>query len=166
MRTRGFDWLLNFLTALAMLGCEDKARDPKAEGTKTAPSAVAAASFTPPPAELAPRGCTAGHEKPLELGAVVGDVHGFAHDALHVYYTSWEIYGSRGEVGVVRKDGKGSRKLSLLQLEPRGLALDKTDLYYTSGIRLIAIPKGASETRILAPQFSAQQIAIFADHVY
>ena len=51
-------------------------------------------------------------------------------------------------MGVVRKDGKGSKKLSLLQLEPRGRA-DNTDLYYTSGS-----PHGDSEgvaRQILAP---------------
>ena len=166
MRTQSFDWLPSILAALVMLGCDDKERAPKADGTKAVPSAVSAASFTPPPTEAPPRGCNAGHEKPIELGTVLGDVHGFAHDALHVYYTSWELYGGRGEVAALRKDGKGSKKLSLLQLEPRGLALDKTDLYYTSGIRLMAIPKGQGETRILAPQFSAQQIAVHADEVY
>jgi len=166
MRTPGFDWLPNLLMGVAMLACDDKTHEMKAEGTKNAASAVAAASFAPTPVESPPMGCKAGHEKPLELGAVVGDVHGFAHDALHVYYTSWELYGSRGEAGSLRKDGKGSKKLSLLQLEPRGLAADKTALFYTAGIRLMAIPKGGGETTVLAPQFSAQQITIFADEVY
>ena len=166
MRTQRFHWLLSILSTFLMLACDDKAREPKTEGTKAAASAVAAASFTPTPAEPLPTGCKAGSEKPALLGTVVGDVHGFAHDALHVYYTSWELYGSRGEVGALRKDGKGPKKLSLLQLEPRGLVVDKTALFYTSGIRLMAIPKGGGETTILAPQFSAQQIAIWADEVY
>jgi hypothetical protein len=166
MRTRSFDWLLGIVAPLAMLACEDKAGEPKSNETKAASSAVAVASYTPPPTEPAPSGCKAGHESPVILGTVVGDVHGFAHDALNVYYTSWEIYGSRGEAGAIRKDGKGLKKLGLLQLEPRGLALDKTDLYYTSGIRLVAIPKSSVETRILDPQFSAQQIAIHGDEVY
>jgi hypothetical protein len=166
MRTPGFDRLLTTLMALATVACEDKAGEPKAGGTKAAGSAVAAASFTPTPAEPPPMGCKAGHDKPVNLGIVVGDVHGFAHDALHVYYTSWELYGSRGEVGALRKDGKGSKRLSLLQLEPRGLVAEKTALLYTSGIRLMAIPKGGGETTILAPQFSAQQLAIHAEEVY
>jgi hypothetical protein len=166
MRTPGFDWLPNLLVGVAMLACDDKTHEMKAEGTKGAASAIAVASFTPPVTDPPPAGCKAGSEKAAILGTVVGDVHGFAQDALHIYYTSWEVYGSRGEVGAVRKDGKGVKRLSLLQLEPRGLAVDKTALFYTSGIRLLAIPKAGGETNILAPQFSAQQIAIHADEVY
>ena len=165
MRTRRFDWLLISSFPLCVIGCEDKTHDMKAESTKPTASGVASASFTST-TEPPPSGCKAGNEKPALLGTVVGDVHGFAHDAQHVYYTSWELYGSRGQAGSLRKDGKGAKSLTLLQLEPRGLVADKNELYYTSGIRLMAIAKSGGEPKILAQQFSAQQIAVHADEVY
>jgi len=167
MRTWTFDFRLTLLIAVAMVpSCEDKALEKKKEATPAAASAVAAASFTARAAELPPAGCKAGRDQPAELGVVVGDVHGFAHDGTHLYYSSWALYGGRGEVGTVRKDGKGLRALSSVTLEPRGLSLDTNDVYYTTGIRLSAIAKAGGDTRILAPQFSSQQIAVHADDVY
>ena len=167
MRTWTFDFRLTLLIVAAMVpSCEDKSPEKKTEPTVAAASAVAAASFTTRAAELPPAGCKAGRDQPAELGVVVGDVHGFAHDETHLYYTSWALYGGRGEVGTVRKDGKGLRALSSVTLEPRGLSLDKSDVYYTTGIRLSAIPKAGGETRILAPQFSSQQIDVHSDNVY
>jgi hypothetical protein len=67
----------------------------------------------------------------------------------------------------LRKDGGGVRAIASLSLEPRGLAVDDTDIYYSEGIRLVKLPKQeGSKSSVIAPKFSSQAIAIDATHVY
>jgi hypothetical protein len=130
------------------------------------PSPSAAPSAAPEVADDRPGRCSVKGDKPTPLGTITGDVFGFDGDATALYYSSWEIYGQRGDVGAIRKDGGGSSKLTSLDLEPRGLALDDTTVFYTSGIRLMSIPKSGGESKTIAPQFSAQYIASHGADVY
>jgi len=100
------------------------------------------------------------------LGTVTGDVYGLAGDETRLYYVSWAIYGSRGDLGQIRKDGQGATRLTSLDLEPRGLALDGTTAFYTSGIRLMAIPKAGGDEKTLVPIFSSQHIALHGTDVF
>jgi hypothetical protein len=147
-----------------MFGCRG---GDKAGGAATA-SMSAPAPASAAPEEPAPGGgkCKATGDKPVQLGTITGDVFGFAVDATSLYYSSWELYGQRGDVGVVRKDGEPTPKLTSLELEPRGLALDDAAVYYTSGIRLMSIPKAGGDPRTLEQVFSAQQIAASATDVF
>jgi hypothetical protein len=155
---------ISALTFVMVFGCRG--------GDKAGGATTAAASAAPPASaaseEPAPGGgkCKASGDKPVQLGMVTGDVYGFAVDATSLYYSSWELYGQRGDVGVIRKDGEPTPKLTSLDLEPRGLTLDDSAVYYTSGIRLMAIAKGGGDPRTIAPQFSAQQIAASATDVF
>jgi hypothetical protein len=130
------------------------------------PSASAAATAAPEPADERPGPCKAQGDKPAVLGTVTGDIFGFEGDATQLYYSSWEIYGQRGDVGAIRKDGNGASKLTSLELEPRGLALDADTVFFTSGIRLMSIPKAGGEPKTVAPQFSAQYIASHGADVF
>lgn len=151
------------LTLAGVIGCHgsDK-RAPEGAASTTASAALSAA---PEETEAPPGRCKA-QDKPMQLGVITGDVFGFEDDATELYYSSWEMYGQRGDVGAVRKDGGGSSKLTSLDLEPRGLAVDEGAVYYTSGIRLMSIPKGGGDSKIVAPQFSAQYIATHGADVY
>jgi len=113
-----------------------------------------------------PGRCKAQADKPSTLATISGDVYGFDGDSTALYYSSWEIYGQRGDVGVVRKDGEGTSKLTSLELEPRGLALDGGNVFYTSGIRLMSIPKAGGEPKTIELQFSSQHIATHGDDVF
>jgi hypothetical protein len=132
---------------------------------KAAPSAAEASSADPGPGPV-PSGCKATGDKPVVLGTIAGDVYGLVGDGGTLYYVSWEVYGGRGDVGTIRKDGGGTAKLTSLDLEPRGLVLDKDDAYYTSGIRLMAIPKAGGEARTVESQFAAEAIALRGTDVY
>lgn len=139
-------------------------------GDKPAPAATASAAPVPSTAadegESAPGPCRAKGDKPTALATITGDVFGFEGDSTELYYSSWEIYGQRGDVGAVRKDGGGAQKLTSLDLEPRGLAIDDERIYYTSGIRLMSIPKRGGDPTAIAPQFSAQHIAAHGADVF
>jgi hypothetical protein len=104
--------------------------------------------------------------KATELAKVTGEVQGFAGDATELYYTSWDIYGGRGNLGKVRKDGQGAMTLASLDLEPRSLVLDATHVFYTAGIRLLSMPLAGGLVETRAPQFSAQAIAAEGSDVY
>jgi hypothetical protein len=152
------------LILLGMLGCQSK--------ETAAASASAPASAAPPAsanvdlADLPPAGCKASNQ-PARLAAdIVGFVYGFAAFETSVYYASWDLYGNRGVVGNVRKDGGGARSLTTLDLEPRGLVVDDGHVYYTSGIRLLKIPKQGGDPSIVAPRFSSQSIASDAANIY
>lgn len=132
--------------------------DAKPEPNAT-PSASAAPSEPPP-------GPCAASEKPVELGATHGHVYGFAGDATHLYFTSWQLYGGRGDLGRVRKDGKGKENLSSLSLEPRGLVVDASRVFYTAGIRLMSLPKAGGEPKTFVETFSSQSIAGDSGFVY
>jgi hypothetical protein len=147
------------LAILSLAGCDKK--DEVAAEPPATPSASA-----PEPSEPPPGGCKASGVKPAELGTTTGFVYGFAGDATHVYYTSWDIYGNRGDFGSVRKDGGGRRALASLSLEPRGLAVDDGQVFYTAGIRLMKFPKGADEPSVLADKFSSQEITLDGKFVY
>jgi hypothetical protein len=132
------------------------------------PSAPASAVASAPtdPSELPPAGCKASGKQPLKLATVVGEVYGFDQDATKLYFSSWSLYGGRGDVGTVRKDGGGLRSLSSLKLEPRGLALDESDVYFTSGIRLMAIPKTGGHERMVLEIFPSHDVALKGSDVY
>src|SRR5689334_8910583 len=108
------------LAFVAVFGCKGGDRAGEA-ATASAPAPAGAA-----PEQTAPAAgkCKASGDKPVQLGTITGDVYGFAVDATSLYYSSWELYGQRGDVGVIRKDGEPTPKLTSLDLEPRGLALD------------------------------------------
>jgi hypothetical protein len=144
------------------LACEKSEEVPHA-----APSAVAPSPTPDPPAEPPPPGpCTATGDAPAELAKIVGDVHGLALGGTHLYFSSWSVYGGRGNVGSIRTDGGGHWPLASLDLEPRGLALDEDTLYYTSGIRLLKVPKRGGEPTLLVEVFSSQEVAVDAEGVY
>jgi hypothetical protein len=102
----------------------------------------------------------------VQLGEVHGDVYGFAGDATHLYYSTWQLYGSRGDLGKFRKDGQGGQPLTSLRLEPRGMVLDEKTVYYTSGIRLNTIAKEGGKEGALDEKFSSQNIAADGANVY
>jgi len=83
-----------------------------------------------------------------------------------VYYTSWQVYGGRGELSKIRKDGEGTQALAALKLEPRGLALDNDTAYYTAGIRLQSVPKSGGSAVTVEAQFSSQNIGVDDKNVY
>jgi len=144
------------------LGCDDKSKAiPKAEASASAAPAPSAA-----PEESAPAGCKASGADSVKLGTVNGHVHGFAADATHVYFSTWALFGGRGDVAKARKDGRGLRNLTSLSLEPRGLVVDDGAVFFTSGIRLMRAPKDGGEAKILAETFSSQAIAGDGTYVY
>lgn len=162
-REENLCWLL-VVALLAPAACRG---GDKAPPENTVASAATATASTTPEAPAPPVGrCKATGDKPVELGTITGDVYGFGIDATALYYSSWELYGQRGDVGVMRKDGEPTPKLASLELEPRGLALDDATVYYTQGIRLMSIPKSGGDPKTLAPIFSAQQIAASATDVF
>lgn len=163
MGTRLFEGVLLLALCLPSIGCEEtKKESPKAQPSVAPPAPSAAAA----PAEPAPEGCKAKGDKPFQVGTVVGDAFGLIGDATHLYCATWQVYGSRGDISKIRKDGLGSQPLAGLKLEPRGLALDKDTLYFTAGIRLNSVPKDGGTAATLDEQFSAQTIAVDDKSVY
>ncbi len=159
------------MVLFAFVGCEEKNEAPvkPAASMAAASASVAAArvaASSAAPAEAPPAGCKATGTQPSPLATIVGDIYGFAADATHVYYSTWQEYGRRGELGKIRKDGHGSKGLIVLDLEPRGLAVDANRIFYTSGIRLGSVPKAGGMPTILAPQFSSHVIALDPLYVY
>lgn len=144
------------------MACESKTKPAaKPEGSvAAAPSASAAA------ANSAPGGCGATGSTPVKLGTVNGHVHGFGFDATHLYYSSWQLMGGRGDLGRARKDGGGTQNLSSLSLEPRGLVVDEQAVFFTSGIRLMRVGKEGGEAKTLAETFSSQAVAGDGSFVY
>jgi hypothetical protein len=149
-----------------LLSCNSQQKVPtKEQAVATAPVA-SAATPSEPAADAVPAGCKASGTTPVKLGNTVGSVLGFAGDATHLYYVSWQLYGSRGNLGKVRKDGGGADALASLALEPRALAMDDNDLYYSEGIRLMKLPKAGGTPATIAPQFSSLSIAMDAKYIY
>ncbi len=153
------------LCVCSAVSCNETKKEPpqlQASAAAAAPSAPAA----PPVAEPAPEGCQAKGDKPFQVGSLLGDLYGFAGDATHLYAATWQVYGGRGEITKIRKDGQGSQSLAALKLEPRGLALDKDNVFFTSGIRLNSVPKAGGTANTLDAQFSSQSIAVDDKAVY
>ncbi len=141
------------------LGCHDD----KNAAAKAAPSAAKPAASAAP-AEDVPKGCQAGG-KPVQIGTVLGDVEGFGQDGTKLYYTSWQLYGSRGDFGWVRKDGQGSRTEASLELEPQSLAVGDKNVYFTTGIRLMSISRTGGDAHKLVDVFSSKHIALFGKDI-
>ena len=153
------------LCVITGIGCNES----KKEQPQTQPSVAAVAPSATAPQQVvepAPEGCKAKGDKPLQIGTVLGDLYGFAGDATHLYCATWQVYGGRGDLSKIRKDGQGSQPLAALKLEPRGLALDKDTVYFTSGIRLNSVPKEGGPASTLDAQFSSQSIAVDETAVY
>jgi hypothetical protein len=153
---------------LAMLACNEQKQEAGKPATSTAASAASApetAAAKPAPSAT-PGRCQAKGTSPVKIGAIVGDVFGFASDATHLYYSAWSLYGRTGDLGQIRKDGGGTKGITVLQLEPRGLTVDDETIYFTTGIRLLTLPKKGGVMGSLAPKFSAQSIAVDATRVY
>ncbi len=167
MATRKLGWFLGGVCSLTMgLGCnETKQEVTKPEAVKPAASAVPSAAPTQP-SESPPSGCKAQGDKAVQIGEVHGDVFGFAGDAAYLYYTTWQLYGSRGDLGKIRKDGLGGQPLTSLKLEPRGLVIDEKSVYYTAGIRLFTMPKEGGKDKTLDDKFSSQSIAADDQTIY
>lgn len=151
------------LAALALLACDDKSKNEAKP--EPAASAAPAPSAAPEEAKPAGAGCRAESSKPMKLGVVHGYVYGFAGDEANLYYSTWQLYGSRGDVGRIRKDGEGKTDMVSLSLEPRGLLVDDR-VYYTAGIRLFAIGKDGGEPAILHDSFSSQSIAMNGTFIF
>jgi hypothetical protein len=149
------------LSVLALAACDDKKTEAKPEGVSSA-----APLASEKPSEPEPEGCKATGTDPVKLGEVLGYVYGFAGDATHLYTSSWQLYGSRGDLTQVRKDGGGIRNLTSLQLEPRGIAVSDKYVYFTAGIRLMTYPTAGGEPRVLAEKFSSQSIAGDGSYIY
>lgn len=145
------------------LGCDEKSPPqaaPSASTQSPAPSVSVAAQEAPP------GGCKATGKGPVELGQANGEVHGFVADATHLYYASWQLHSGRGDLTSVRKDGGGLVNLVSVTLEPRGVAVDDSHIFYTQGIRLMKIAKAGGEAEVVDDNFSSQSIAIFGDFVF
>ncbi len=156
MGTRTLAWVL----VLLAVGCD------KSAASKTAPSAEPVATASAAPAVDTPQGCQASGTDPVELGTVLGDVFGFAQDGTTLYYTSWQAYGGRGDVGTIRKDGKRGHTLASLALEPQSLVVDDKNIYYTAGIRLMSEPLAGGSPSTLVEVFSSRSIALAGDEIY
>lgn len=134
---------------------------------QTSPSAKApAVSSVAPQASNTPRGCQASGTKPARIGIVLGDVFGFGQDGTRLYYTSWQAYGERGDVGTIRKDGHHGHTLGSLSLQPRSLAVGASNIYYTSGIHLFRVAKTGGTPNQLVDIFSSKSIALGSSDVY
>jgi hypothetical protein len=144
------------------LGCEEKA--PSAG--QASGSVSAAASASAPPEDAPPAGCKASGQKPVELAQANGQVFGFVGDATHLYYATWQLHAGRGDLARVRKDGGGLQNLTSVTLEPRDVAVDDTDIFYTQGIRLMKVAKGGGEAKVVDDNFSSQSIDIFGEFVF
>lgn len=166
MGTREFERVVTVLLCVwSGIGCnETKKEQPQSQASAAA--AVPSAVTPPQVAEPAPEGCKAKGDKPFQVGSVLGDLYGFAGDATHLYTATWQVYGGRGDLTKIRKDGQGSQPLTSLKLEPRGLALDKDNVYFTSGIRLNGVPKAGGTVNTLDAQFSSQSIAVDDKAIY
>jgi hypothetical protein len=149
---------------IALSACDDDGPT----GAKAEPVASAAPSAAPKvsESETPPGPCKASGVVPVELGSTPGHVYGFAGDAEHVYYTTWQTMNNRGDFGKARKDGAGRVNLASLSLEPRGLVVDAKQIFYTAGIRLMSMKKSGGEAKIHAPTFSSQTIAADGTYVY
>jgi hypothetical protein len=147
-------------TALS-LGCEEKKPAPAA----AASVAPAASAPVEAPSAASPTRCTATAE-PVKLTVAMGSIYGLTTHGTDVFYTSWHIYGSRGAVNKVPKGGGPNTTLETMELEPRGLAVDGDGIFYTSGIRLMRLPLAGGSSTLLAPQFSAQVLALHGGEVY
>ncbi len=157
--------ILTATSLLCVLGCKESEKSAKPD-TALATAAVTAAA-PDVAAEPPPAGCKASGDKPVELGKAKGEVFGFVSDSMYVYFTSWHTMSSRGDLGRIRKDGEGTRALTSLALEARGLVVDERDIFYTEGIRLVKRPKDeAGKPEVIAPKFSSQWIALDGTHVY
>ncbi|MBN1606119.1 MAG: hypothetical protein JW940_05775 [Polyangiaceae bacterium] len=150
---------------LAASGCKESDK-PAAVGQGAGKPRGAPSRAAPAPEVAPPGGCTATGPVPVQLATGVGSVLGFAGDATHLYYTSWQLYGSRGDLGQIRKDGQGSTSLVSLQLQPRAVVLDDKDIYYSEGIRLNKMPKAGGTPSTVAPKFSSQALAMDASQIY
>lgn len=161
-------WIGLTLLLMALIGCTKDKKSPEASATAAVGTGKALAPLerglnTEPTLTM---GCKASGTTPVELGSSKGSVFGFIGDDTSLYFTTWQELGSRGDLGKIRKDGGGTLALTSLQLEPRALAMDQTDLYFSEGIRLSRIAKQGGDPRIVAPSFSSQSIALDAQHVY
>lgn len=148
------------LLLVVAIGC-----DKREAAAKPTPSATPAPASAAPVADT-PKGCEASGSDPVQIGSVLGDVFGFGQDATTLYYTSWNPYGGRGDVGTIRKDGKRGHTLASLALEPQSLALDDQSIYYTSGIRLMKEAKAGGSPDTLVEVFSSRSIALEGGDIY
>jgi len=161
MRTRTYSFVAgSALLLCAASGCHS---DKKA-AAKAAPSAAAPAVSAAAPDDT-PKGCQASGDKPVQIGTVLGDVEGFGQDGTKLYYTSWQLYGSRGDFGWVRKDGQAGRTVASLALEPQSLAVGDKNVYFTTGIRLMSISRTGGDAHKLVDVFSSKHIALFGKDV-
>lgn len=145
--------------ALALSACDKSKTEVTAE-----PTATASASAAPAP-EPPPGGCLAGSE-PTALDKTSGYVYDLAADATHLYYGRWQVFGGRGDLRRARKDGKGGMNLASLSLEPRGVVVDDASVYFTSGIRLMKMPKAGGESKTLVETFSSLSVTATDKYIY
>lgn len=152
------------MALVLLIGCKEGDKSASVATTAAVASAVAPLEAKSP-AEPAPAGCKASNT-PMELATAKGSVFGLIGDATSLYFASWQELGSRGDLAKVRKDGGGMVALTSLQLEPRALAMDSQDLYFSEGIRLSKISKEGGASKVIEPKFSSQNIALDATYVY
>lgn len=164
-RVETFRKLAGACLVLAAVGCE-KHEAPSVEATGSASAAATAAVAATNQPKARTIGCVASGSTPMKLGSAIGTVHGLVNDAAHLYYTTWQTYGNRGDLGEIQKNGEGMTALLSLDLEPRGLALDQDRVYFTEGIRLKSVPKRGGAPSLIDANFSSQSIASYADRVY
>jgi hypothetical protein len=161
---RSIGYVGSAIALTLLIGCKESEKSTAGAATAIAASAVAPLQDRSP-VEPAPAGCKASNT-PVELGSSKGSVFGFIGDPTSLYFASWQELGSRGDLGKIRKDGNGMLALTSFQLEPRALAMDDNDLYFTEGIRLSTIPKEGGASKVIEAKFSSQSIALDATHVY
>jgi hypothetical protein len=166
MRAEHFKRLANTMVVAGVLACCNNQQKPLTKDQVVVSASSASTTTSQPAGESPPAGCKATGATPQKLGTTVGSVFGFAGDATNLYYTSWQLYGSRGNLGKIRKDGGGAVALTSLSLEPRALAVDDHEIFYSEGIRLMKMPKDGGTASIVAPKFSSQSIALDASQVF
>ncbi len=156
------------LALVVAVGCEQSKVAP-APSASPGPSAAPSSGTTPPEAKAdasPPQPCGVTGTVPVELGTINGELFGWSADTTHLYYSSWQLYGSRGDVVAVRKDGGGQNALVSLKYEPRALVVDDKYIYYTAGILLQRTPKDGSTTDTINAQFSAKGLALLGEEIY
>lgn len=151
---------------VSAFGCDDHSEAELRAAAAASASAAAALKAASKPVEAPPGGCVARSDKPVELGQTQGTLHGLVMDATHLFYTTWQVYGGRGDVATIRKDGKGISNLISVALEPRDLAVDATQIYYTEGIRLKKISKSGEKPETVDDNFSSQAIAHYGQFIF
>lgn len=166
MRKLGYEVTALATLLVTLVACEDKTEPNQAAAAASASAAAAKLARARDQQEPPPGPCKAAGDRPTELGSTQGTLHGLVSDDAHLFYTTWQLYGGRGDVAMVRKDGGGIRNLISVKLEPRDIAVDDGSVFYTEGIRLKKVTKSGEKPETLDDNFSSQSIALHGGFIF